>query len=95
MKLKKDTPAITKTTYRDPGLKGVTTTTLFRTFNFELFAKPNKYVMGFGLIAITGCVSYLAYLNATAENRKEASLYNIVDEEGNVVDTHRKISKWE
>ena len=59
------------------------------------FYLQNKYVMGFGLIAITGCVSYLAYLNATAENRKEASLYNIVDEDGNVVDTHRKISKWE
>ncbi|RWS26984.1 small integral membrane protein 8-like isoform X2, partial [Leptotrombidium deliense] len=39
------------------------TTTLFRITNFELFAKPNKYVMGFGLVAITACVSYIAYMN--------------------------------
>jgi len=32
----------------------VKTTGVFRTLNFELYAKPNKFVMVFGVLAISG-----------------------------------------
>uniref|UniRef100_A0A8C3BXC0 Small integral membrane protein 8 n=1 Tax=Cairina moschata TaxID=8855 RepID=A0A8C3BXC0_CAIMO len=77
---------------RNPGLRGVQTTMLFRAVNPELFIKPNKPVMAFGLVAITLCVAYLGYLHATAENKKE--LYEAVDSEGSRY-MRRKTSKWD
>ncbi|TFK12630.1 Myomesin-1 [Platysternon megacephalum] len=65
---------------RIPGLRGVRTTTLFRAVNPELFIKPNKPVMAFGLVTITLCVAYIGYLHATQENKKD--LYEAVDSEG-------------
>ncbi|OCT78292.1 small integral membrane protein 8 isoform X2 [Xenopus laevis] len=81
-----------KEEYRTPGFRGVKTTTLFRAVNPELFIKPNKPVMVFGLVTITMCVAYIAYLHATEENKKE--LYEAVDSEGNRY-TRRKTSKWD
>ncbi|POI28648.1 hypothetical protein CIB84_007602 [Bambusicola thoracicus] len=77
---------------RNPGLRGARTTTLFRAVNPELFIKPNKPVMAFGLVAITLCVAYLGYLHATVENKKD--LYEAVDSEGSRY-TRRKTSKWD
>ncbi|XP_035175842.1 small integral membrane protein 8 [Oxyura jamaicensis] len=77
---------------RNPGLRGVQTTMLFRAVNPELFIKPNKPVMAFGLVAITLCVAYLGYLHATAENKKD--LYEAVDSEGSRY-MRRKTSKWD
>ncbi|XP_019393258.1 PREDICTED: small integral membrane protein 8 isoform X2 [Crocodylus porosus] len=65
---------------RSPGLRGVQTTTLFRAVNPELFIKPNKPVMAFGLITITLCVAYIGYLHTTQENKKD--LYEAIDSEG-------------
>jgi len=76
------------------GLSSLRTTVAFRAFNFELYAKPNKYVMGFGLIAITGCVTYLAYMNASAENRAD-QIYQVLDSEGSVITTQRRTTKWD
>ena len=36
------------------GLRSLKTSNLFRNVNFELYVKPNKFVMAFGIIAITG-----------------------------------------
>ena len=36
------------------GIRSLKTSGVFRTLNFELYAKPNKWIMGFGVIAITG-----------------------------------------
>ena len=36
------------------GIRSLETSGVFRAVNFELYAKPNKWIMGFGLIAITG-----------------------------------------
>ena len=36
------------------GIRSLETSGVFRTLNFELYAKPNKFVMAFGLVAITG-----------------------------------------
>ncbi|XP_075779967.1 small integral membrane protein 8 [Pelodiscus sinensis] len=77
---------------RIPGLRGVRTTTLFRAVNPELFIKPNKPVMAFGLITITLCVAYIGYLHATQENKKD--LYEAVDGEGARY-MRRKTSKWD
>ncbi|XP_053314587.1 small integral membrane protein 8 [Spea bombifrons] len=78
--------------YRTPGLRGVKTTTLFRAVNPELFIKPNKPVMAFGLITITLCISYIAYLHATEENKRD--VYEAIDSEGTRY-TRRKTSKWD
>ncbi|GCB78284.1 small integral membrane protein 8 [Scyliorhinus torazame] len=78
--------------YKSPGLRGIRTTSLFRAVNPELFIKPNKPVMAFGLLTITLCVGYIAYLNATSENKAE--LYEAIDSEGTRY-TRRKTSKWE
>ncbi|XP_010136375.1 PREDICTED: small integral membrane protein 8 [Buceros rhinoceros silvestris] len=80
---------------RKPGLRSVRTTIttmLFRAVNPELFIKPNKPVMAFGLVAITLCVAYLGYLHATIENKKD--LYEAVDSEGSRY-MRRKTSKWD
>ncbi|NXY88552.1 SMIM8 protein, partial [Alcedo cyanopectus] len=77
---------------RKPGLRSVQTTMLFRAVNPELFIKPNKPVMAFGLTAITLCVAYLGYLHATVENKKD--LYEAVDSEGSSY-LRRKTSKWD
>lgn len=78
--------------YRTPGFRGVKTTSLFRAVNPELFIKPNKPVMAFGLFTITMCVAYIAYLHATEENKKD--LYEAIDSEGNRY-TRRKTSRWD
>ncbi|XP_002734389.1 small integral membrane protein 8-like [Saccoglossus kowalevskii] len=84
-----------KTSQRTPapgdGIRGVRTTSLFKAVNFELFVKPNKVVMIFGVVAITCCVSYIAYMNATAENRKMYEAYNV---DGTTVTKYKK-SKWD
>ncbi|NXC38841.1 SMIM8 protein, partial [Penelope pileata] len=77
---------------RSPGLRAVRTTALFRAVNPELFIKPNKPVMAFGLVAITLCVAYLGYLHATAENKKD--LYEAVNSDGSRY-MRRKASKWD
>ncbi|XP_055391518.1 small integral membrane protein 8 [Bubalus kerabau] len=74
------------------GLRGVRTTTLFRAVNPELFIKPNKPVMAFGLITLSLCVAYIGYLHATQENKKD--LYEAIDSEGHGY-MRRKTSKWD
>ena len=74
------------------GLRGVGTTTLFRAVNPELFVKPNKPVMAFGLITFSLCVAYIGYLHATRENEKD--LYEAIDSEGHSY-MRRKTSKWD
>ncbi|KAM6186474.1 small integral membrane protein 8 [Rhynchocyon petersi] len=78
--------------FRDPGLTGARTTTLFRAVNPELFIKPNKPVMAFGLITLSLCVAYIGYLHATQENKKD--LYEAIDSEGHSY-MRRKTSKWD
>ncbi|XP_061785292.1 small integral membrane protein 8 isoform X2 [Nerophis lumbriciformis] len=77
--------------YSTPGLRGVQTTSLFRAVNPELFIKPNKPVMAFGLITITLCVGYLGYLHAMKEDQQ---LYEAIDSDGERL-MRRKASKWE
>ncbi|ELW70139.1 hypothetical protein TREES_T100001487 [Tupaia chinensis] len=66
--------------FRNPGLRSVRTTTLFRAVNPELFIKPNKPVMAFGLVTLSLCVAYIGYLHATQENKND--LYEAIDNIG-------------
>jgi len=78
--------------FRTPGLRGVRTTTLFRAVNPELFIKPNKPVMAFGLLSISLCVGYLGYLHAVKDNNEQ--LYEAIDSEGESY-MRKKTSKWD
>ncbi|XP_034555542.1 small integral membrane protein 8 [Notolabrus celidotus] len=88
----KGTEAPREKGFRTPGLRGAQTSTLFRAFNPELFVKPNKPVMAFGLVTITLCVGYLGYMHATKENDQQ--LYEAIDSEGERY-MRRKTSKWD
>jgi len=70
----------------------VHSTSLFRALNFELFVKPNIVVMTIGVVSITACVAYIAYWNATAENRK--GNYMALTEEGNL-EKRQRASRWD
>ncbi|XP_053446911.1 small integral membrane protein 8 [Nycticebus coucang] len=87
---KKETP--TEKAFQNPGLRGVHTTTLFRAVNPELFIKPNKPVMAFGLAALSFCMAYIGYRHATQENQKDLS--EAVDSEG-YRHLRRRTSKWD
>ncbi|XP_029451322.1 small integral membrane protein 8 [Rhinatrema bivittatum] len=78
--------------HRVPGLRGVRTSSLFRAVNPELFIRPNKSVMAFGLISLTLCVAYIGYLHAAEENKKD--LYEAIDSEGTRY-MKRKSSRWD
>ena len=45
-------------------------TLAFRAINPELFIKPNKFVMGLGLLCFGGCVLYLFNMNVNNERRQ-------------------------
>ncbi|KAL5471438.1 hypothetical protein EMCRGX_G029557 [Ephydatia muelleri] len=53
------------------GLGNAKFTNAFRVINFELFAKPNKGIMLFGAICITGCFGFFLYLNMTHEGTQK------------------------
>lgn len=51
------------------GFRDLGATTLFRITNFELFVKPNKYVMAFGLTTFSICCGYLFYMNLNYDDQ--------------------------
>jgi hypothetical protein len=77
------------------GIRGMNTTTLFRITNFELYAKPNKVVMTAGLVAITGCVAYLYYMNLQHKKiADDKSVHVGLAEDGNLYIRPKK-SSWD
>lgn len=73
------------------GIRSIRTTSVFQIVNFELYAKPNMMVMGFGLVAITLSAAYLAYLKASLSGTKT---YIAINEDGSQSLLEKK-SKWE
>merc|ERR1712037_777338 len=51
------------------GIRSMETSSVFRTLNFELYVKPNKYFMAFGITAISCCIGYLAYMKINTESK--------------------------
>ena len=70
------------------GIRSLETSGVFRTLNFELYTRPNKWIMAFGLTAITGCLSYLAWMKA---KHRDQGLYTAIDNQDSVVTNHLKI----
>ncbi|XP_019871449.1 small integral membrane protein 8 [Aethina tumida] len=73
------------------GIRSLKTSNLFRAINFELYVRPNLAIMGLGLIAITGCAGYIAYMRYTYE---KAGYYSVVNEDG-TESFQKKRSKWD
>ena len=48
--------------------------------------------MAVGLVSVSLCVGYIAYMNATAENRKNT--YTVMNEAGEF-QRRQKTSKWD
>lgn len=89
--VKKTTDASEK--LREPGLRHMRTTNAFRIVNFELFAKPNKRVMGLGGFVFLACCGYILYIRITDEY-KDKPTYNTMNEDGTF--TRRvRTSKWD
>ena len=49
--------------------------------------------MGAGVTVLTLCVAYMAYMNATTENKHDT--YMTYDEHGTLSDKRIRKSKWE
>ena len=63
------------------GIRSLETSGVFRTLNFELYAKPNKFVMAFGLVAITGFHFLCVILSFIAISFFRLSWLSCMDEE--------------
>ena len=53
--------------------------------------RPNKWVMGFGLVAISGCVGYLAWLKS---QHRDQGLYTAMDDQDQLYLAKKK-NKWD
>ena len=84
---------IKKSTKFQPTFKDLGTTTLFRITNFELFVKPNKYVMTFGLLMSSFCFGYLIYMNYDYDNQLQKQ--NAFNNQANDQDEKKPKSRWD
>ena len=73
------------------GIRSLETSGVFRTLNFELYARPNKWVMGFGLLAITGSACYLAWMRSQHTSQ---GLVTALDDNDQLYLT-KKRNKWD
>lgn len=73
------------------GLRSLQSTTLFKTINFELFIKPNQWVMALGLVSIIGCSGYIFYMRKKYE---DSGHYIAIEADGKQR-FKKKVSKWE
>ncbi|XP_067008495.1 small integral membrane protein 8 [Anabrus simplex] len=93
MLLKENSSKETPSTMPGPGdgLRSLKTSGVFRAVNFELYVKPNKVVMGFGLVSITICIGYIAYMRSKYEG---LGYYSAIDKDGEETFIAKK-SKWD
>lgn len=79
------------------GIRGARSTTFFRLTNFELYARPNKFVMSIGLASLAisiGLVGYMYYEKHQQEEEFGAPVYKAIDEAGDIQYRPKK-SKWD
>ena len=69
----------------------IESTVASRLINPELYIKPNRHVMNFGVAAIAGCVMYLVYMIATTDPKKSKKEKIFSTQTGNITTT----SKWD
>ncbi|KAL8598335.1 hypothetical protein ACOMHN_047656 [Nucella lapillus] len=75
-----------------PGWATMQSTTAFRAINFELFVRPNKFVMGLGVTLFVGSIGYIMYMNLTDDTRKKT--YVTMDGDG-TLSSRPRVSRWE
>lgn len=73
--------------FNRPAEPRIKSTLAFRIINPELFIKPNRFVMGIGLLCIAGCALYL--FNMNVKHGKKEVRFSI--ETGNPITK----SKWD
>ena len=71
--------------------KRIESTVASRLINPELYIRPNKHVMNFGIAAIAGCVMYLVYMIATADPKKSKKEKIFSTQTGKLTNS----SKWD
>merc|ERR1712213_219243 len=95
LKMEKDNDALknVKQPEQAPGegIRKLRTSNVFRTLNFELYVKPNKYMMWFGAITFTSCVSYIFYMKYQHKNER---VYTAMDDNDQLV-LRKKRSGWD
>ncbi|XP_037929289.1 small integral membrane protein 8-like isoform X2 [Teleopsis dalmanni] len=86
-------PDNVKTNMSTPGdgIRAVRTTSVFRLLNFELYAKPNKIIMGVGIACFAGVLGYITYMRSKYE---DLGYYAAVQDDGKETFT-KKVSNWE
>ncbi|ENN78672.1 small integral membrane protein 8 [Dendroctonus ponderosae] len=73
------------------GIRSLKTSSVFRFVNFELYTKPNVTIMGLGLVALTGCLGYIAYMRHKYEG---LGYYGAIKSDG-TEEFIKKKSRWE
>ena len=73
------------------GIRNLKTSNVFRAVNFELYAKPNKYMMTFGICAFSFCVGYMIYMK---ESWRKERVYTVINDKDELIMT-KKRSRWD
>ena len=89
----KPLPAVAeqKTTEAGDGIRSLQTSTVFRAVNFELYAKPNRFMIVFGLVTFTSCIIYIGVMVYNGEKQKK--VYIAMDDNDELVAREKK-SRW-
>ena len=74
-----------------PQAKQIQSTVASRLINPELYIKPNKHVMNFGVAALAGCVMYIVYMVATADPKKSKKERTFSSQTGKLTNSN----KWD
>ncbi|XP_040583806.1 small integral membrane protein 8 [Lepeophtheirus salmonis] len=89
LSLKKETPF--ESSQSGEGIKSLKTSGVFRTLNFELYVRPNKMVMAFGVIAISFCGCYMGYMRYYW---KKEQVYTALNDSDELI-LRKKSSHWD
>jgi len=73
------------------GIRSLKTSGVFRAVNFELYARPNKYMMTFGICAFSFCVGYMIYMK---ESWRREKVYTVINDKDELVMSKKK-SRWD
>jgi hypothetical protein len=78
------------------GIRSMETSAGFRALNFELYMKPNKPIMAFGITTMSFITLYFAYQHANTENKQVDAEYDKLYGEGAANHMRqRRVNKWE
>ena len=82
-------PVPPSTSRPSDGIRSLKTSNPFRILNYELYARPNKYMMFFGVVAFSSCIFYLAKMNYSAK-----TTYVAMNDKDELI-TKTKQSRWQ